>query len=122
MFDRKAVTRILAKARKQETKPAHEAMLIAEVLGKVNRLDAQTHFDVMILKCGLYCKIGDMPVPNRQALFSDPDFARAVYRHIRQAFPKEAKAAFQLYFENLCTNAPGLLDEMQKEWDERATK
>jgi hypothetical protein len=62
---------------------------------------------------------------NRQALFSDPDFARALYRHIRQTFPKEAKAAFRLYFENLCTNAPGLLDEIQKEWDasaEGATK
>jgi hypothetical protein len=121
-FDRRAIARILVKTRKQETEAAHEAKLIGEVLSRAARLDTQTHFDAASLTCGLYCKIKDMPGTNRQALFSDPDFARALYRHIQNAFPKEAKAAFSLYFDNLNTTAPSLLDDIQKAWDSAGQK
>jgi hypothetical protein len=95
---------------------------MAEVLGRAASLDTQTHFDAASLTCGLYCKIKDMPGTNMQALFSDPDFARALYRHIQNAFPKEAKAAFSLYFDSLNTTAPSLLDDIQKAWDSAGQK
>jgi hypothetical protein len=60
-----------------------------------------------------------MPVTNRQALFSDPAFARALYPHIKLAFPEEAKAAFDIFFRDLTENAPHILDAIQKEADEK---
>lgn len=116
-FNRKAVARTLKEARQADTEGDYESQLLAAVLHRQRKLDTATHFNAVSFSAVLYCKIKDMPATARQALFSDPTFARALYPHVKLAFPEEAKGAFSIYFRDLAEHASHILDEIQREAD-----
>lgn len=62
----------------------------------------------------LFTKFRDLNGTQRQALLSDPDLTHVLYPHIKLAFPKQAKEAFDIYFKDLAVNAPHILDEIQQ--------
>jgi hypothetical protein len=78
-------------------------------------LDRQTHVNAVGFLAVLWTKFQDLDGTQRQALLSDPRLARVLYPHIKNAFPEQAREAFDLYFKSVTETAPHILDKLVKE-------
>lgn len=85
----------------------------------IKGLDRETHFNTVAFIATLYLKIREIPATERQALFSDPTFAQALYPHVKLAFPEQVKEAFGIYFRDLAERVPHVLDEIQQKAEEQ---
>lgn len=112
-FNRRAVARTLAAARKEGTEAAYEGELIAQVL-ESKKLDMQTQFNTMSFVLCMFLKLMDLPATARLALGSDPTVARALYPHFKLALPDQFTDGFNTYFSDLAERVPHILDEIQR--------